>query len=741
MNRKKHIDTRNLIVCNTFDEFTSKLEQIDPNVEDIVGYITSLSQVIYGLTVESLWGTLGFTWDSTSILDGVPYNEERLEHVEANGDNIDYNQKDAAWKLAHAVTKGYGHFNATTIPFTLIPTIPDGYRITEFRNTFNLIESDHIEIQKSDWSNLKKINHLVRNGQSIKIDITGADLSNKSQVIIDDNRGGLNGQWNSTIYIKGNLSNCTNGTFEGSGFNIRPEDWTIRHSVVLDNENKGLNLPTSLFTTNQFYYNEEDGVFDITQWLYTNIFHANNVYNLLAKSRKYQIKWSFAEQVISANGTVQISSVGPTNMFPENFSDIMDAIMDPIEEGCIPNNVTIDASNSDGVIREDILFNFNGTLISNNVVYDYTLQLLNPIKYEGPVTSIAAWNPFCVVKDDDSWPEYNQTLIDKLSNNPRRTAINARCTGYFMYGSYLYITKPSPYTIDCANIRHLNLFEKTRFIINDMSNLIELTTNGSNRIYALEIVKIKNANLETFSIAQSSGHEARYNYNVYFVVPTLKAILFGEQLTTKFFIPKTSVITFVHWYSFGYDATWIEDPTIPHFRIEHVDGRDYGLIWSFYHRPGYGMGEAYRPEVGKTTGPINLYEFAPEVLADTEFLKASAINSAECGMNSSRAIVNPYICVSPPTTHVVYRNTEVNILSDFIFIYKANIEFTRYGGWQDISNPLYALTEKILPNIQPNDTSNTYTVTLSKNIYDALTTNQKDYIVNTINYTLAWVNN
>ena len=215
MSRKKHIDTRNLVVCNTFDEFTNRLEQIDPNVEDIVGYITSLSQVIYGLTIESLWGTLGFTWDSTSILKGVPYNEERIEHIEADGENIDYSQKDAAWKIAHAVTKGYGHFNATTIPFTLIPSIPDGYRITEFRNTFNLIESGYIEVQKSDWSNLVDIKNLIPRGKSIKIDITGANLNSDNKIIIQNIRsGGWEDNCKHTVYIKGNLGNCVNGIFE-----------------------------------------------------------------------------------------------------------------------------------------------------------------------------------------------------------------------------------------------------------------------------------------------------------------------------------------------------------------------------------------------------------------------------------------------------------------------------------------------------------------------------------------------
>ena len=63
MSRKRHIDTRNLVVCDTFDEFAEKVGQCDQNVEDIVAYVTSVSRIFYWLNVESVWGVLGFTWD------------------------------------------------------------------------------------------------------------------------------------------------------------------------------------------------------------------------------------------------------------------------------------------------------------------------------------------------------------------------------------------------------------------------------------------------------------------------------------------------------------------------------------------------------------------------------------------------------------------------------------------------------------------------------------------------------
>ena len=421
MSRKKHIDTRNLVVCNTFDEFTNRLEQIDPNVEDIVGYITSLSQVIYGLTVESLWGTLGFTWDNTSILEGVPYNEERIEHIEADGENIDYSQKDAAWKIAHAVTKGYGHFNATTIPFTLIPTIPDGYRITEFRNTFNLIESEYIEVQRSDWSNLVDINNLISRGKSIKIDITGANLNNNRKVIILDSRnGGANLDWKATIYIKGDLSNCTNGIFEYQG----NTNWSGMHTVILDDDNKGLNLPMSLATSNVFYYTDEEKIFDIADWIYKNVDSPVNLqYNLYAASGKYYIDNAFTNKIWNGtNSALRIFSYATSKVRPQDFTGVV-KIVDPIAEEITPLDITVDCI-EDSIVREDRLcgltvgpgnFKASGGIYN---VYTYDTQVFEPIEYIGTPTNITMWNPFCLVKNDNGWPIYNQSIVDKLIKSP-----------------------------------------------------------------------------------------------------------------------------------------------------------------------------------------------------------------------------------------------------------------------------------------------------------------------------------
>ena len=117
----KKVDNRNLVVVDTFDEFSNKVDKLDFEVEDIVALVTSLANTFYWLNVESVWGPIGFTWSKVD---------------------------------------DYGVFNKTTIPFTIIPKLPDGHRIKQFNNTFNNISSNYIEVKKSDWSNLTTLQNL-----------------------------------------------------------------------------------------------------------------------------------------------------------------------------------------------------------------------------------------------------------------------------------------------------------------------------------------------------------------------------------------------------------------------------------------------------------------------------------------------------------------------------------------------------------------------------------------------------
>lgn len=739
MSRKKYIDTRNLVVCNTFDEFTNRLEQIDPNVEDIVGYITSLSQVIYGLTVESIWGTLGFTWDSTSILEGVPYNEERIEHIEADGENIDYSQKDAAWKIAHAVTKGYGHFNATTIPFTLIPTIPDGYKITEFRNTFNLIESEYIEVQRSDWSNLVDINNLAPIGKSISIDITGANLNSNNKTILGNVKL-PNGTvaWKATVYIKGDLSNCTNGIFENGSH------WHKNHTILLDDDNKGLNIPISLKSGNVYYYSNKEKKFDISDWIYKNTDSPNGFQlNLYAASGKYYIDNSLANTMWNGiNSALRVLQYASLGVEPQDFVQAT-AIIDPIAKGIEPLSIEIDCT-GDKVVREDRLFNLtigagNFDIVIDYVdgirpyfVYSYDTQVFKPIKYIGTPTSITMWNPFCLVKDDNSWPEYIQSIIDKLTKFDGSTegipgtntyGINQ---GYFMYGAYLYISKPSPYTIDCTNIKYLNLFERTHFIINDYS---QFEIVGSN-VKVLELVKLTNTNnLISFSVFINTVTD------FYIKLPSIKTIFFcytSSSSNKRFYIPEGSKIEAAAFPIMWYNAIYYGKSSVPTFKVRHIDCRDYNLPYSAYFDV-----TSYSSVVNDNV--YNFIELEDGIITDIDFLKNCCANTTYGLVSNNKTIRHPFIVVNRDFG-INGLATNWSIESDFVFIYKANVTISHSSSSynQDMITAAYNAFEKILPGIQINDTGQVYTIKLKKAVYDLLTTTEKNHIINDLNYQLSY---
>lgn len=739
MVRNKHIKTRNLIVTETFDEFARAVEALDFTVEDIVGYVTSVSRNFYWLNTESVWGVLGFTWDNQTDVS----NEEALTHpnplyrltqVTPEGGKIEMDQD---WLIEHKVKKGYGHFNATTLPFTVIPVLPDGYRITEFNNTFKDIASSYIEVLKSDWSNLTRIHNLVPRGKSIKVDVTGANLSstNDTAIILSSNATNLQSTWKSTVYIKGDLENCTAGIFEGYATN----NWTAGHTILLDDNNKELKLPVSLLIQNQFYYRDSDKTFDVREWLSLNepVSRNNTEIRLLADSGKYYIDNAFARQIQDAGSIFAISPVASNLGTVDSFENGINLIDNPISQNITPCTITIDCTEN-GDVRENKLFtprdmSYGGTGVGT-VKYETRLHCFNPIIYKGEVNSIAMWNPFCLVKDDNSWPVYDQSMIDKLV---------PEVGGYIMPYSYVYITKPSGYTIDCSNLKVINLFRNSFFYISDYSNLRHIGRDVyTAAIYAMEVVKLINVNTDTFAIRTNAGEY--FPRAFYDTLPTLETVSILDNRSPHFFIPADSVITFNHWYSFGYTNFQVEDFTKIHFKFKYIDGRNHqGATRSFafknslYFKPGYGI-----TEVGTSTGPINMYEFDEQILNDTEYLKAASINTFESCMKG-REVIHPFICVDPPYSHVYYAGVTPHISSNFIFIYKANITFKNYVKWADITNILDVFLTKIVPNIQPNDTADTYYILLSENIFNALYEEHSDvvnYIINSLNYELRCTN-
>ena len=97
------IKPKYLVFGQLFDDFSNATDKINFDEEDLCSYVDSLSSTFYWLNTESIWGPIGFQWTS-------------------------YDNK---------TKKGYGLFNTTTIPFTVIPRIPDSYRHTSLIGIFN----------------------------------------------------------------------------------------------------------------------------------------------------------------------------------------------------------------------------------------------------------------------------------------------------------------------------------------------------------------------------------------------------------------------------------------------------------------------------------------------------------------------------------------------------------------------------------------------------------------------------
>ena len=767
----KYIQNRNLVVVNTFDEFTDKLNQIDSNVEDIVGYITSMNMIVYGANIESIWGPLGFTWDyeenmntQESIL--YPSDWKKLEHIISTGLDIDNPNREPniseqlelniAQKHRNTPTKkGYGHFNASTIPFTIIPKLPDGYRIIELKNTFNQIQTNYIEVKKSDWSNLKQVSYLVGPRQSIKIDLTGANFdSSLNQAIIGNTAPNSSPRY--TVYIKGDLSNCTQGAIEGNS-NSSPTVWTSCHTILLDEENKGINIPTSLFSANQYYCTIEDEPFDITEWLSISNTPTCSKIQLLAKSKEYLINWKWAESinnsyVIISNknryGNVQLSPFGSLGYTPETWDEEPVKISNPISQEITPSTVTIDTTGSTGNIREDVLVGLNNgrwyyrniTSGSTSTIIDYNYYnsiVLNPINYQGTVNSITMWNPLVVVRDDNSWPEFNQALINKLDKFIERDSYgnilvndSGLSQGYFMYGSYLYITKGSPYTIDCTNLQYLNLFERARFFINDTSNLEVVQIGNNSSINVIELVKLTNA---TNLISFDTAYRAEGIDNVYIKVPSLKTVFWNYDHAetkgkTSYYIPSTSKIEASWFPQIWYTPSYIQDSTAKVFKVRKIDCRQYGGTSSMVYR---------QYNFRFINIPNNIYdfmEFEDGILNDIDFLKASYFYNF---ISVNNAVLNyPIVCCNKVQT-LTLSNINLTINSD-VYIYNTDIEIINYKGQYTSESPIIQLiVNKIIPGIIPNDTGSGCTFKLSTNIYNVLPEEQKNYIRNTLNYTLS----
>lgn len=281
------IKTKCLAVVETLDDFSTKLEDIDQNTEDYCAYITSLADIYYWLSIETIWGKMGFQWD---VLDAR------------------------------------GHFTKTTFNYTIIPRIPDGHRIKSILGLLGDLEKDTIIIQKSDWSNLTAFGGMMKAKNSyadpiknIYADFTGANfkeyVGNYQYFVL---ASGDN-------YFKMDLKQLTR---------IQFEQYTYADSYggprfIIDDDNKGINCPMEcgiegiiIIWRGTGPYKDEY-MFNLT----SNSFYQNVALTLCSENNKYHLK------NILNSYKIKLKDTSTSSLNVQNIETIIENIKkeDPIE--------------------------------------------------------------------------------------------------------------------------------------------------------------------------------------------------------------------------------------------------------------------------------------------------------------------------------------------------------------------------------------------------------------------------
>lgn len=653
----KKVDNRNLVVVDTFDEFANKVDKLDFEVEDIVALVTSLANTFYWLNVESVWGPIGFTWKKTD---------------------------------------DYGVFNKTTIPFSVIPKLPDGYRIKSLSNTFNNVSSAYIDLRKSDWRNLTSVNGLCPPGKKMTADLTGAPIEGVITNLIGNNAGEL--------YVKGDFSRVTElsgNTF--GGYTI----YSFKDSskLIVDDGNKYLNMPykNPSRNINGVYYWKGDGPLRLE---YTFRIDPTDyvMKNLLLYSRNLQYY------------ITNLDNLGASLFGSILYGNNNDVMNEPFTE------VTIDTRYSRDVDIISILYNS-----TNPNVKAYTHKL-RPLRFVGKLDSINAYNPNLYIVDE--FPPYDEEQMSALvSEAPNHMSL---IMPYIVFENLV----KCPYVIDMAGKNTLRLFkgydwngEKYPLIPLTREKIMGLggvDLEGDGRYYVIDILpKLINADHE-FKFAEFFGASPNCEGGIIakYKIPSFRA---QEFYANGFYIDNDTVIQFSNkgdWTN--YTDSWLGDCSKTHIVLFPDDN---GRI----HFTGAGI----FPFHWTNNMVMNYIEVETR---DSVILKSSTINTVyeimltQSNNYTGHIIKHPVIITnssfSAPKSKII-------IESDFVFIYASNISFVNYND----SNPDWRTSmediRKFIAGIQVNDTNKKYNLTLKSNYYNQLTEEEKNHIINDLNYVLV----
>lgn len=715
MSRKRHIDTRNLIVCETFDDFSEKVRHLDENVEDVVGYVTSISRVLYWNNLESVWGVLGFSWDTQEPMLDMPFQEERLEHVEASGAIIDYDNKPADWKLAHAVTKGYGHFNLTTVPFTIIPKLPDGYRITEFNNTFQNIASDEIELQNSDWSKLNKLTNLVPLNKDLNLDLTGADIRLVEGTLFDGNTSNMT----SKLYIKCDFSKVDSIKLR-YGWSLYPYK-NEKPQLIVDDNNKYINLPIIYNNINSAItlYWKGEGPFDLRYFFKEIYNHPTTVDGaplLYSENGRYNI-------TVSTDNTYMYIAARDREINTQPAS----------EEEAI--DVTIDTS-----LNTNILLSRYFSFVRDSDKYLYKAL---PIKYKGSISSIDWYNPCMYI---DEYPTYNSDIVSKILDNE---------DGKIMPYPFFYSLIPCPYTIDASTKKYLNIFEGLRpansFDVEtvDYDYLIDLTpSQSSNKKYAFDILPDLITNDEYDKVVLPINTLYGYTYSPTWVVYKCPSIKSKYINIANFYIGENTSITTAYFNCGSGVICAFYNSNYPHIKLYANEG-NICINWN-----PYMMHFVNHTDMNY----VQFMDITPNAQgeigsADKEKLKVQNVNVGGCTACSIPAdgysYLQPWVVTNENPAYnyrgrvnINWNDNKLAFNPSFIFIYRASIAFN--------NNALNVFTNEVVKRViyhieplnDPNDYAK-YDVSIHSAIYNRFTVAEQAEItayIASIHYTKTITN-
>lgn len=658
--------SKNLVIVKTFDDFSQKLGDIDFDIEDIAALVTDLNNVLYGSNIESIWGSIGFTW---------------------------------------TVMNNRGVFNKTTIPFSIIPRVPDGERIQEFNNTFNNISATKFEVVKSNWKNLRNLYNLCPNGKQMTVDFTDAPLDGTTRYLIS-----ANSTQGTSLYIKGNFKNATI-TGGNVAFGQRHSYVENSPELIIDDNNKYLNFPLDSSTTPPYLY----GCY--THWKGTGPWKSEYMwYNI---DGEYEIGQNYIK---SDNNQYYITLAKGTNnqRICDRPQEIIRTIPTEEEKGI---ELTIDCTyNKD--VRLSEIFNpmrvdtQHGSSISNNSFIPYKVDSLNII---GEYNSIDWYMPYRYIKD--SYPEFDSDMVSKLVDGGDD---DHYCE---IYRGVIFekLLMANNQTINVSNIDYIRFFYYFKFLhaplteqdIIDLGGIVLKNSDGgfNTRIcYALDIFpkfdtehKFKN-----FVGPEIGPH---YNYNS----QTNNIALFWKvpNVYTDYFSIQGGAIM---------DNTVIRlsgDNRYRNYTPNYIETFD--KIHFIYHpyEDGTVYISGYASNYGCTIPKGDINYIALEDSVTDEVLKASQINTIVVKPAYGYAVKHPFI-ICNNNSQIKSETQKYTIDSDKIFIYGSNISIKdrhENNMFDDVT------LQKILDGLQVNDTGKNLTVTVREILYNKLTEEQKSSII------------